>query len=90
MSSAEAIDSLTPREREILVLIGEGDSLPEIAQKLSRSLKTIESHRLSLGRKLNVSNRVELAKIAIRAGLVSIAEDHDSGGQSSSASRSMA
>lgn len=90
MSSAEAIDSLTPREREILVLIGEGDSLPEIAQKLSRSLKTIESHRLALGRKLNVSNRVELAKIAIRAGLVSIAEDHDSGGQSSSASRSMA
>lgn len=74
MPSAE-IDSLTPREREILIKIAEGDSLPEIAQKLHRSLKTIESHRLSIGRKLKASNRVELAKIAIRAGLVSIAID---------------
>ncbi|MEM6259323.1 MAG: helix-turn-helix transcriptional regulator [Planctomycetota bacterium] len=68
------IDALTPREREILALIAEGDSLSEIAQKLSRSLKTIESHRLSLGRKLKVSNRVELAKIAIATGLVRLSE----------------
>lgn len=70
--SADAIDSLTPREREILTLIAEGDSLAEIAQKLSRSLKTIESHRLSLGRKLKANNRVELAKIAFTSGLVSL------------------
>lgn len=67
-----SIDALTPREREILTLIAEGDSLAEIAQKLSRSLKTIESHRLSIGRKLKASNRVELAKIAIAQGLVSL------------------
>ncbi|MEO0476841.1 MAG: response regulator transcription factor, partial [Planctomycetota bacterium] len=66
------IDALTPREREILTLIAEGDSLAEIAQKLSRSLKTIESHRLSIGRKLKASNRVELAKIAIAHGLVGL------------------
>lgn len=66
------LETLTPREREILTMIGEGDSLPEIAHKLHRSLKTIESHRLSIGRKLNASNRVELAKIAISAGLVSV------------------
>ncbi|MBX2853051.1 MAG: LuxR C-terminal-related transcriptional regulator [Phycisphaeraceae bacterium] len=66
------IDALTPREREILTLIAEGDSLAEIAQKLSRSLKTIESHRLSIGRKLKAGNRVELAKIAISQGLVQL------------------
>lgn len=71
MSSAP-IDALTPREREILTLIAEGDSLAEIAQKLSRSLKTIESHRLSIGRKLKAGNRVELAKIAIAHGLVAL------------------
>jgi DNA-binding CsgD family transcriptional regulator len=66
------ITELTPREREILTLIAEGDSLAEIAHKLSRSLKTVESHRLSIGRKLKASNRVELAKIAIANGLVTI------------------
>ncbi|MFW6335765.1 MAG: LuxR C-terminal-related transcriptional regulator [Phycisphaeraceae bacterium] len=63
------IATLTKREREVLALVGEGYSLPSIAEKLYRSLKTIESHRLSLGRKLRVSNRVELARIAIQMGL---------------------
>lgn len=67
------VDMLTPREREVLTLIGEGYTLLEISQKLHRSLKTIESHRLSLGRKLSASNRVELAKIAIALGLVTLA-----------------
>lgn len=66
------IETLTPREREVLVLIAEGKSIVEIAQQLHRSQKTIESHRLALGRKLKVSNRVELAKIAIAGGLVSV------------------
>lgn len=60
---------LTPREREILDLVGRGHSIAEIARQLSRSEKTIKSHRLALGRKLGVSNRVELARIAIEAGL---------------------
>jgi DNA-binding CsgD family transcriptional regulator len=66
------LEVLTPREREILSHIAQGDSLPEIAQKLRRSLKTIESHRLSIGRKLKASNRVELARIAISQGLVAV------------------
>ena len=69
------IDGLTPREREILTLIAKGDSLAEIAQKLSRSLKTIESHRLAVGKKLNASNRVELTHIAIAEGLVQVKTD---------------
>lgn len=66
------LQNLTPREIEILTLIAEGRSLMQIAQSLHRSLKTIESHRLSLGKKLNAGNRVELAKIAIAHGLVSL------------------
>jgi len=66
------LDALTPREREVLTLVAQGLSLPEIAEKLHRSLKTIETHRLSLGRKLKASNRVELTRIAIAAGLAPI------------------
>ncbi|MCH8165038.1 MAG: helix-turn-helix transcriptional regulator [Planctomycetes bacterium] len=63
------LSSLTQRELEVLALIGEGLSTAEIAKRLSRSTKTVEWHRTSLGRKLEASNRVELAHIAIRAGL---------------------
>lgn len=66
--------SLTRREREVLELIGRGLSLPEIAERLYRSQKTIESHRLSLGKKLGMSNRVELARFAIQAGLAPLPE----------------
>lgn len=64
--------SLTPREREVLILIGQGLSIPKIAERLYRSVKTVESHRLSLGRKLNVSNRVELTRLAIQGGLITL------------------
>ena len=53
----------------MLALIGRGYSIPQIAEKLFRSQKTIETHRQSLGRKLGVGNRVELARIAIQTGL---------------------
>lgn len=63
------LDSLTPREKEILGLIGQGLPSQEIANRLHRSLKTIQSHRLAIGRKLGLHNRVELARLAIRHGL---------------------
>ncbi len=66
--------SLTARELEILKLIGVGLSTADIAKKLGRSVKTVEWHRVSLGDKLGVTNRVELARIAISAGLVSLDE----------------
>jgi PAS domain S-box-containing protein len=61
--------SLTPRELEILCLIGQGMATADIAKHLHRSEKTVEWHRVSLGNKLGVNNRVELARIAIRSGL---------------------
>lgn len=61
--------ALTQRELEVLRLIGEGLSTAQIADKLHRSVKTMEWHRVALGAKLKVKSRVELARIALRAGL---------------------
>lgn len=69
------LGALTTREMEILRLIGKGLSTADIAKQLHRSVKTIEWHRVSLGTKLGVTNRVELARIAIRAGVVGLAAD---------------
>ena len=67
---------MTPREQQVLALIGRGYSIPQIAERLFRSQKTVETHRQSLGRKLGVNNRVELARIAIQTGLAPL----DAGG----------
>lgn len=61
---------LTPRELEILALLGQGMSIKEIAGMLFRSVKTIENHRESIGRKLKRTRGVELAGIAQSAGLM--------------------
>ena len=63
------LSALTERELEVLAFIGEGLPTAEIAQRLHRSVKTVEWHRRLLGSKLGATNRVELARIAIRAGL---------------------
>lgn len=68
------LGSLTAREREVLLHIGRGLSTAEIASTLGRSTKTVEWHRVSLGNKLGITNRVELARIAIRAGVASLAD----------------
>ena len=61
---------LTPRELEILALLGQGMSIKQIAATLFRSVKTIENHREAIGRKLKRTRGVELAGIAQSAGLV--------------------
>jgi PAS domain S-box-containing protein len=74
VNDSGSLGQLTARELEILKLIGVGLSTADIAKKLGRSVKTVEWHRVSLGDKLGVTNRVELARIAIAAGLVSLDE----------------
>ncbi|MCC7144989.1 MAG: response regulator transcription factor [Phycisphaeraceae bacterium] len=74
----KTLNQLTPREQEILALIGRGLSGPQIARLLHRSLKTIQSHRQAIGRKLGVRNRVQLARIAIRDGLCPLGESDQS------------
>jgi DNA-binding CsgD family transcriptional regulator len=66
---------LTSREMEVLRLIGESMTTAEIADRLHRSVKTIEWHRVSLGAKLGAANRVELARIASNAGLQHLDEE---------------
>lgn len=63
------LSDLTPRELEVLALIGQGLRVADIAKLLHRSERTIEKHRESIGRKLDSTDRVELALIARRAGL---------------------
>ncbi len=62
---------LSSREREVLHLIAEGLSAKEIATQLGISTKTVEAHRTSLMRKLNVRKATELVRYALRHGLVS-------------------
>lgn len=65
-------DRLTAREREILKLIAEGHTSREIAGMLFISLKTVLGHRAKLMEKLDLHNRTELIKYAMRRGLVSM------------------
>lgn len=67
---ADSMLKLTKRENEILSLIANEYSNQEIADKLFLSIRTVESHRLSLSQKLNVKNTVGLVKEAFLRGLV--------------------
>ncbi len=68
----EPYDRLTAREREILKLIAEGHTSREIAEMLFISLKTVLGHRTRIMEKLDLHNRTELIKYAMRKGLVSM------------------
>ncbi len=71
-AEVEPYDRLTAREREILKLIAEGHTSREIADMLVISLKTVLGHRAKIMEKLDIHNRTELIKYAVRKGLVSM------------------
>jgi two-component system response regulator NreC len=66
----ETYDGLTEREREVLTLIAEGETTQGIARALHISVKTVERHRSNIMDKLDLHNRIELTKYAIRKGLI--------------------
>ncbi len=68
--SAERPDALTPREREIVRLIGEGKRNKKIASLLGISTKTVEAHRGASMHKLGAHSTAQLVRYAIRSGLV--------------------
>ncbi len=63
-------DSITPREREVLKLIGEGHKNKEIAEFLCISVKTVEKHRANIMEKLDLHSASDLTAYAIEKGLV--------------------
>jgi DNA-binding NarL/FixJ family response regulator len=69
----DVVYSLSAREREVLRLIAEGLTSREIASRLFLSANTIERHRANIMEKLQLHNRAQLVKFAIRHGLVTLA-----------------
>jgi DNA-binding NarL/FixJ family response regulator len=67
-------DGLTPREREVLRQVALGLSNRAIANALGISVKTVEAHRANLMSKLDMHDRTELVRYAIRTGLISASE----------------
>lgn len=65
-------DRLTRREREVLKLVAEGRANREVAELLGVSVKTVLGHRTNVMEKLDIHNRTDLIKYAIRSGLISV------------------
>ena len=67
---ADRFDTLSEREREVFQLIAEGHSNKEVADLLSLSLTTIETHRAHILQKLDIHNTAELVLYAVRRGVI--------------------
>jgi len=68
--NADPLALLTPRQRQILQLLAEGNSAKEIAATLSLSARTVESHKYALMETLGMQSSAELIRFAIKSGLV--------------------
>lgn len=65
-----AAPPLSPRERQVLELLAHGHTNREVAQRLSLSIKTVETHRARLSDKLGLHTRADLVRLAIDLGLL--------------------
>ena len=72
-SSVAGVDELTDREREVLGLLALGHTNREIAEQLVLSVRTVESHRARIQRKLAITSRAELVKHAVDRDLLKFA-----------------
>ena len=66
----DSYESLTPREREILQMIAEGQANKDVANKLNLSLYTVETHRGNILQKLGLRSAAEVVLYAVRKGIV--------------------
>jgi len=71
-SPKEESPNLTEREIEIIKLIGESLSHKQIADKLSISIRTVETHKKNILEKLNLQNSVDIVKYAIKNGIITL------------------
>jgi DNA-binding NarL/FixJ family response regulator len=67
-----AKNRLTPREREVVQLLAEGKTSKEVAVALNLSVKTTETHRTNIMRKLDLHSVADLTLYAVRNGIVHI------------------
>ena len=67
---AQALQVLTPREIEILRLVAEGHTNQEIADQLTLSIKTVQTHRANMMEKLDLRDITHLVRFAVRYGLI--------------------
>jgi DNA-binding CsgD family transcriptional regulator len=67
--------TLTPREREVVKMIAQGNSAREIADLLGLSVKTVEAHRFNLMRKLDIHNKAQLVTYAIQKKIVTVSAE---------------
>ncbi len=71
-AETQLVENLTERQREVLQLLAEGHTNQEIADRLVISPYTVQTHRHNIMRKLNLHNRTELVKYAIRHGITDL------------------
>jgi DNA-binding NarL/FixJ family response regulator len=72
LTTGSNYDALTAREQEVMVLLAEGLSVSQAAEKLFISPKTIENHRSNIMRKLGIHKTIDLVRTAARLGLIDI------------------
>ncbi len=71
-SSSERLDNLTLREKEILRYVAEGYNNNDIVERLNISIRTVETHKTNIMKKLELHNVVELVKFAIKNNIIEI------------------
>jgi DNA-binding NarL/FixJ family response regulator len=64
--------TLTAREKEVLKMLAEGQSVKEIASTLNLSVKTVEAHKFNLMRKLDIHNKAQLVQYAIQRKIIKL------------------
>jgi len=67
----DSLKLLTPRETDVLQMVGEGYSSKEIAQSFNLSVRTIDAHRSNIMRKLNLRGATDMTRLAVKLKLVS-------------------
>jgi two-component system response regulator NreC len=70
--SHDSYEKLTDRERDVLKLVAEGYTTQEIAHLLIISPKTVEGHKTNLMAKLELRNKIDLVKYAVRRGIIDV------------------
>ena len=68
---------LTPREVEVLEFIAEGKALPEIAEILGRSCRTVNMHRANIGHKMDVHNCAQAVMVGLERGWLRLRERYE-------------